>query len=454
MVLLSYQKAPIAMRMLELKTGVEGMREGLRTYLNTFAYKNATWDDLIAILNTKTEDNLNSWSKDWIKTAGMPTITVQRAKGNISIEPLAAALKNWPQTLNMVLKAGQLDEFITVDIESSLQSRTAKTNLSKIDYILPNSKGIAYAYFPMDDHTKAYFLENIHRIPNTIYRGAAWLNLWENMLHQEITPTQLLPSLLNGMESEVDPLIQQRLLNYLQTLYWQFLSDEQRQAQATIVATKLWEAFENLEDKRQKKAYFKAYQAIVETPEGIDRLYNLWNKSLQLEGLNLSEQDFANLAYQLALRKPEQSAQLLAEQLERTSNVDRKARMEFIIPALSPKEANRDAFFERLKQLENRQVETWVQEAIGYLHHPLRRNTAVKYIRPTLELLEELQRTGDIFFPKRVLDNTFNRHNSKNVCKQVDAFLESRPDYPQNLKNKIYQASDLVFRAANLSSGD
>lgn len=449
-----YQKAPIAMRMLELQLGADKLQEGLRTYLNTYAFENATWDDLIGILNTKTENDLASWSKDWIKTEGMPTIKVQKAQRKISIKPLDAESKNWPQTLNLVLKSGQLDEFITVDITSSSLSHEAKTNLTNIDYIIPNSKGIAYGYFPMDEDTKTYLLENIHHIPNTLYRGASWLNLWENMLHQEVSTTDLLSSLLNGIKTEIDPLIQQRLLSYLQTLYWQFLTDEERKTQVKVVANTLWESFEKLKNKRHKKAYFKTYQAIVETPEGINRLYNLWNTSLQIEALTLSEQDFTDLAYQLALRKPKQSYQILMEQLGRTNNTDRKARMEFIIPALSPNEATRDAFFERLKQLENRQIEPWVQEAVGYLHHPLRRNTAVQYIRPTLELLEELQGTGDIFFPKRVLDNTFNRHNSKSVCQQVEAFLESRPDYPRNLKNKIYQASDLVFRAANLSSGD
>lgn len=33
-------------------------------------------------------------------------------------------------------------------------------------------------------------------------------------------------------------------------------------------------------------------------------------------------------------------------------------------------------------------------------NHPLREKHAVKYLRPGLEVLQEVQRTGDIFFPK------------------------------------------------------
>jgi aminopeptidase N len=53
-----YLKAPIVMRQLERMLGDDGMREGLREYLRRFAYANASWTDLIALLDTRTTDDL------------------------------------------------------------------------------------------------------------------------------------------------------------------------------------------------------------------------------------------------------------------------------------------------------------------------------------------------------------------------------------------------------------
>jgi aminopeptidase N len=139
---------------------------------------------------------------------------------------------------------------------------------------------------------------------------------------------------------------------------------------------------------------------------------------------------------------------LVDEQIASIKNNDRKARMEFIKPALSANQEVRDTFFESLKDVKNREHESWAQTAIGFLHHPLRAEQSEKYIVPTLEMLEEIQQTGDIFFPKRVLDNTFSGHQSSKAVNDVKQFLYRNNHYPENLKNKILQSSDLTFRAA------
>ena len=46
-----YQKAPIVMRQLEMIVGADGFRDGLREYLEAHAFGNATWPDLIALLD-------------------------------------------------------------------------------------------------------------------------------------------------------------------------------------------------------------------------------------------------------------------------------------------------------------------------------------------------------------------------------------------------------------------
>lgn len=125
--------------------------------------------------------------------------------------------------------------------------------------------------------------------------------------------------------------------------------------------------------------------------------------------------------------------------------------MQFVIPALSNSEAERDAFFESLKKEENREKEAWVLDALAYLHHPLRAQSALKYLRPSLDLLQEIQLTGDIFFPTRWLHNTFAGHSSREAAGIAKTFLEEHPDYPYFLKNKILQATDLLDRSVKLS---
>ena len=89
-------------------------------------------------------------------------------------------------------------------------------------------------------------------------------------------------------------------------------------------------------------------------------------------------------------------------------------------------------------------------EALRYLHPPLRAQQSEKYILPSLEMLEEIQRTGDIFFPKRWLDATFSGHQSPTAAAIVRQFLTDNPDLSPRLRAKVLQAADNLFRAARI----
>ena len=86
--------------------------------------------------------------------------------------------------------------------------------------------------------------------------------------------------------------------------------------------------------------------------------------------------------------------------------------------------------FDRFRKLEHRRREAWVLEAQSYLNHALREEHAKRFIRPSLDLLRDIQRTGDIFFPKRWMDATLSGHSSAAASRMVSEFLASLPNGP------------------------
>ncbi len=119
-------------------------------------------------------------------------------------------------------------------------------------------------------------------------------------------------------------------------------------------------------------------------------------------------------------------------------------------PALSSNVAERDAFFTSLASEDNREHETWVTAALSYLHHPLRAETSAKYLPKSLDLLEEIQRTGDIFFPESWLRSTLSPYQTPETVQLVRQFLRDRPNYNPRLRAKLLQAADTPFRASKL----
>ena len=151
-------------------------------------------------------------------------------------------------------------------------------------------------------------------------------------------------------------------------------------------------------------------------------------------------------ALELAVREAPGWQDILAAQRDRTQNPDRKARFVFAMPALSADPATREAAFERFRRPENRRREAWVIESLTYLHHPLRADHGRRFVQPSLEMLREIQQTGDIFFPSRWMNATLWGHQTADVATTVRTFLSRERDYPERLRWTILTAADELFR--------
>jgi aminopeptidase N len=87
---------------------------------------------------------------------------------------------------------------------------------------------------------------------------------------------------------------------------------------------------------------------------------------------------------------------------------------------------------------------------LRFLNHPLRRATAGKFIQPSLEMLREIQRTGDIFFPLDWTSAVLGGHNSPAAARTVTDFLAAQKEYPARLRQVIEQNADQLIRAARI----
>ena len=164
-----YQKAPIVMRKLERRIGEDNMRKGVHEYLSDFAYANASWDDLIAILDSVSEDKVTRWSNQWVKTAGMPDIIpFMRTREDSTIKQFSIYQRNrsredhlWTQNLSVLLEAQDTIYHYDIEIEGNGINIEEAEGLKEATFIVCNSQGYGYGYFTMGTLTKKRWLENM-----------------------------------------------------------------------------------------------------------------------------------------------------------------------------------------------------------------------------------------------------------------------------------------------------
>ena len=207
----------------------------------------------------------------------------------------------------------------------------------------------------------------------------------------------------------------------------------------------LWDRMQR-QDGIPVDVFLSSWMMHARSEESTGRMIDVYKGDWNPDGFVLSEQNSTALALELSLRMPSDQS-ILATELEKIENPDRKKKLSFIMPAASADKTQRDAFFNRLLNAENRNPEPWVLDALYYLHHPLHEGQGMEYIPQSLALLEEIQRTGDIFFPQNWLGATLQHYHQQEVLQMVKEYLENNPALSNNLRQKVYQASDLLFRA-------
>ncbi len=431
-----YNKAPVMMQKLVEIMGEEAYQEGIRKYLKTYAYGNATWDDLIAILDARSEEDLASFSDVWVNQKGMPHISFTNRCGQLEIrqrDPLNRGLL-WPQSFQITFQGAEESTSVEVNLTNETYAITVPLGTQAI---LPNTDGRGYGLFIPDEESKEWILAHWQETSDDTARQSLLMSLYENYQHRLISDKEWMEALMNGLKNEKNALIASTLCGYLGAPLSQL-------GQASW-EEEIWEWSEKHPLASCRLQLIRCLISNARAPKSIDKLYQLWKEQSHPM---LNERDYMTLAYELALHCPERYENLRDTQRERITNPDRRRQFDFIVQAVTPDTLQMDAFFQSLMKAENRRIEPWVASALAYLNHPLRKSYAVKYIRPGLEVLEEVQRTGDIFFPKNWASALLRNHKSKEAYQEVQAFFEAHPGYSPLLKNKILQAAWPLYREA------
>ena len=154
-----YQKAPIVMRQLELLMGADAFRDGLREYLKAHAFGNATWTDLIAVLDARTPADLAAWSRAWVDEPGRPAITTELEIADGTIDRWrcarrirAGAASSGPSGCRCVADSSGADvQTFDVTIGGARDDRArGAAGCRRPKWILPVGGGLGYGYFDLD----------------------------------------------------------------------------------------------------------------------------------------------------------------------------------------------------------------------------------------------------------------------------------------------------------------
>ena len=379
-----YHKAPVMMRKLEERMGEDAFREGLRQYLRQYSFGNATWDDLIGILHRQQPQ------------ADIPAFDRQWVK-----------------------QAGAPDVDVTV---------------ADGDF-----DPMVYGRYRLSASDLEALLAHWYTLPET-RRFAAMMYLYESWLRHQVDSRRVFDALFEGLHRQDNTLVRSSCLSYLLTIVRHSDGDDRADFEQRLFAMG-----QQTTNPVVRRLLLQGITQIAVTPAVADSVYHLWKDG---SDPTFNERDYMRMAYHLALLRPGQWQEIIEQQRGRLSNADMLREFDFVSRGCHPDTEVQQRLFLSLLQRENRTVEPYASAMLALLNDPLREPLSNRYITPGLEVLEEIQQTGDIFFPLAWCNALLDGHRSHEAAQLVQTFLDAHPDYPSALRGKLLQAAFMLRNTA------
>ncbi|GAA3648945.1 aminopeptidase N [Microbacterium marinilacus] len=170
---ITYAKGASVLKQLVAYVGEDAFFEGARRYFRAHAYGNTTLDDLLVQLEEASGRDVRAWSRAWLETTGMSTLSYDRASGElIQADPR-------PHRLALgcyALAEGRLAR--TALVETDIREERTAVELPDADLILVNDLDLTYAKARLDERSLDAVQEALSTLEDPLARGLVWSALW------------------------------------------------------------------------------------------------------------------------------------------------------------------------------------------------------------------------------------------------------------------------------------
>lgn len=433
-----YNKATVMMRALEQLIDATKMQKSLRSFLQKYYFKNATWDDLIETLDKENPTvGVRQFFEVWAKQKGMPVINTSYKDGQLVVsqtDPFGRGLCWRQKFVVQVIYDLAPSRSITVDMQKPIMTYSLKNG--KPSYIIPNYDGQGYGIFTLDDDYAEIMPKRLITTRNDLARYCLLNTIHDNYFQGKIAPSHF-GELYRFMMKEKNPIVMKTAIDHMFKIAFD-LSLEQRKTLELCMMDLLGEN----KSKDCRQLIFRKMAVNAISPDVLAQLETVW---LQHNDPLFDEHDYMEMAYRLAIMNSNRWQEILSTQRARLKTEDLQNEFDFVSRACNPDASKRNDLFKKLIKKENRKEESWTIHALQLLSTDIYERDVPNYVAQTLANLKYLQQTSSILFPGNWLEALFASQKSSSVKQTLENWLKNpKTDCPEDLRNKVLEITWLM----------
>ncbi|GAB3698357.1 aminopeptidase N [Corynebacterium nasicanis] len=292
---ITYAKGASVLKQLQAYVGRDAFLSGVRRHFADHAWGNATFDDLLAALQTSSGRDLSGWADEWLKTTGIntlsPAVTVADgvyesfAVAQAGAAPGAGELRTHRVCVGLY---SLIDDRVTrthrveLDVTGALTPVPELVGVTSADLVLVNDEDLTYCLMQLDDDSLAFVVDHIDRIDDPMARTLCWSAAWEATRDGRMKARDFLRLVARGAAAETELAVLERILAQATTALRTFVDPAwEREGTALLVDAIL--SGRKSPDPEVALVFSHALTKLPLNPRAADRLLQVLESSKDAE---------------------------------------------------------------------------------------------------------------------------------------------------------------------------
>ncbi|MEU8773892.1 aminopeptidase N [Streptomyces sp. NPDC048606] len=460
---ITYAKGAAVLKQLVAYVGREAFLEGARRYFKAHAYGNTTLQDLLSVLAEVSGRDMAQWSRAWLQTAGVNTLTpvaTYDAAGRLTeLAVLQEGDELRPHRVAVGLYRLEADGTLVRYARAETDVAGARTvvaelaGLDRPDLILVNDDDLTYCKIRFDEGSLDTLRAHLGDLTDPLARALCWSALW-NLTRDALMPARDFLSLVlahAGRESDVGVL--QMLHAQALTAVTHYAAPERRERGGRELAAGALHELRLAEPGSEHQLTWARFFAASASSEGdFQLLLGLLDGSARIDGLDVDQELRWDFLLPLAAHGAVDEAAIEAE-LARDDTASGK-RHQVRCLAARPSAAVKDQAWAAVVEsdaLSNALVEA----TIAGMQQPSRRDLLTGFTDRYFEVIEGIWARRSIQIGMHVVKGLYpSLQDSAATLEATDAWLAAHADAAPALRRLVLESRDDLARALRAQSRD
>ncbi len=306
---ITYAKGGSVLKQLAAWVGIDQFFAGVSQYFKKHEWSNTELGDLLSELEQTSGRELASWSKKWLETAGVNTLSPEittDAEGAITrFAIVQTAPADYPTIRPHRLRVGLYSlqdgalvrvHGVELDVDGDLTEVPELKGLTQPDLVLLNDDDLAYAKIRLDARSLQTAIAHLAKISDPLARSLVWGAAWDQTRDAEASASDYIDLVLRNIGSETESTTVRTTLAQLQLAANAYVAPEKRDAARQKVADALWELAEAAEAGSDSQLQFvTAFASAASTAAQWEQVRRLRDGEVTLAGLEID----TDLSWQL-----------------------------------------------------------------------------------------------------------------------------------------------------------